>query len=303
MSQAVCALESKSRWAVTGTPIQNRLGDLATLFKFIRAHPYTDQKRFDIDISRLWKDGEYEEAIKRLKRLSACMLLRRPKGTVDLPARRDMQCPVNFNAEEKALYDKLRNETITRINEALKGDIGRSRTGMYVNVLQQIESLRLVCNLGVHYHTRHNKALAASLEGDNWASTAQGAFNVQRREIETPVCIQCGSTLEFSETLLEDPSVPRQSAQFFSCLKFVCADCTQMQSSRVLECGHNPRCPVAAVATNSSALESSPEEIQTETSATSTGLSSKVEALITDIRTLPWNDKWYSLNLSVYYSY
>ncbi|KAI8721575.1 Helicase ATP-binding domain-containing protein [Fusarium sp. LHS14.1] len=290
MSQAVCELNSKSRWAVTGTPIQNRLGDLATLFKFIRAHPYTDQRRFEIDISRLWKDGEYEEAIKRLKRLSACMLLKRPKGTVDLPVRRDMQCPVNFNAEERALYDKLRNETITRINEALKGDIEPTRTGMYVNVLQQIESLRLVCNLGIHYHTRHGKAPAASLEVDSWVSTAQGAFNVQR-EMETPVCIQCGSTLEISETLLEDPSIPRQSAQFFSCLKFICVDCTQRQSRRVLDCGHNPRCQVAAVSTNSSALESSPEEIQTEMGATSIGLSSKVEALITDIKALPWNDK------------
>ncbi|WAO86157.1 Helicase ATP-binding domain-containing protein [Fusarium falciforme] len=290
MSQAVCALDSKSRWAVTGTPIQNRLGDLATLFKFIRAHPYTDQRRFDIDISRLWKSGEYEEAIKRLKRLSACMLLRRPKGTVDLPARRDMQCPVNFNTEERALYDKLRNETLTNIKEALKGDMERSRTGLYVNVLQQIESLRLVCNLGLHYHTRHGKDPAASLEGDTWASNAQGTFNVQR-EMEPPVCIQCGSTLEITETLLEDPSVPRQSAQFFSCLKFVCADCTQRQSRGVLECGHNPRCSVASVSTNSSALESSPEEIQTQTRATSIGLSSKVEALITDIKALPWNDK------------
>ncbi|KAJ4180578.1 hypothetical protein NW755_011675 [Fusarium falciforme] len=265
MSQAVCALDSKSRWAVTGTPIQNRLGDLATLFKFIRAHPYTEQRRFDIDISRLWKSGKYEEAIKRLKRLSACMLLRRPKGTVDLPARRDMQCPVNFNTEERALYDKLRNETLTNIKEALKGDLERSRTGMYVNVLQQIESLRLVCNLGLHYHTRHGKAPAASLEGDTWASNAQGTFNVQR-EMESPVCIQCGSTLEITETLLEDPSVPRQSAQFFSCLN--------------------------------SALESGPEEIQTQTRAASIGLSSKVEALITDIKALPWNDKWYLLNPS-----
>ena len=108
MAHAICALDSVSRWAVTGTPIQNRLSDLATLLKFIRVHPYTDLKRFDADISRLWKFGEDEEAVKRLKHLSACLLLRRAKGTINLPPRRDMQCPVDFTREERAIYDKMR---------------------------------------------------------------------------------------------------------------------------------------------------------------------------------------------------
>ncbi|KAJ4322697.1 hypothetical protein N0V84_004722 [Fusarium piperis] len=293
MSQAVCALESKSRWAVTGTPIQNRLGDLATLFKFIRAHPYTDRRCFDVDISRLWKSGEYEEAIKRLKRLSACMLLRRPKGTINLPARRDMQCPVNFSTEERALYDKLRQKAIMSIDEALKRDLEHSRTGMYVNVLQQIESLRLVCNLGLHYHTRHNKASQASLEDGDWANAAQRAFNVQR-EMGPLVCSQCRSTLEITETLFEDPTIPQQSAQFSSCLRFVCADCTQksFQARRPAECGHSPSCSMAAVSTNSSALESSLYEAQQQTRVKSISLSSKVEALITDIKALSLDEKW-----------
>ncbi|RMJ17029.1 hypothetical protein CDV36_003298 [Fusarium kuroshium] len=290
MSQAVCALESKSRWAVTGTPIQNRLGDLATLFKFIRAYPYTDRRCFDVDISRLWKSGEYDEAIKRLKRLSACMLLRRPKATINLPARQDLQCPVNFSTEERALYDNLRQKAIMSIDQALKKDLEHSRNGMYVNVLQQIESLRLVCNLGLHYHMRHDKAPQTSPEGESWASTAQGTFNVQR-EMDPPVCIQCYSTLEITETLLEDPSVPQQSAQFFSCLRFICADCTQKiaQSRHAAKCGHNPRCSMAFVSTNSSALESSQEETQTKMRAM--GLSSKVEALITNIKNLPGSEK------------
>jgi SNF2 family DNA or RNA helicase len=90
MARAVCDLEAISRWAVTGTPIQNRLGDLASLLKFIRPYPYTDPKNFDADVSQTWKSGKDEEAVNRLKRLLACLLLRRPKGAIDLPARRDL---------------------------------------------------------------------------------------------------------------------------------------------------------------------------------------------------------------------
>lgn len=288
MSQAVCALEAKSRWAVTGTPIQNRLGDLATLFKFIRAHPYTDRRCFDVDISRLWRSGEYDEAIKRLKRLSACMLLRRPKGTIDLPARRDMQCPVSFSTEERALYERLRQKAIMSIDEALRRDLDHSRTGMYVNVLQQIESLRLICNLGLYYYTRHDKAPQAFLEEDSWASAAQRTFNAQR-EMGPLVCSQCRSTLEITETLFEDPTIPQQNARFSSCLRFICADCTQklFQARRAIECGHNPSCSIAAVSTNISSLESSLYEVQQQTKFKSIGLSSKVEALITDMKALP----------------
>ncbi|KAK2593643.1 hypothetical protein QQS21_008647 [Conoideocrella luteorostrata] len=289
MSQAICALSSKSRWAVTGTPIQNRLGDLATLFKFIRAHPYTDRRCFDTDISRLWKTGEYQEAIKRLKRLSACLLLRRAKGTVSLPPRHDTQCPVDFTHDERALYNKLRQQAIISIDEALQREFESSRAGMYVNVLQQIESLRLVCNLGLHYHTRHGKVSQYSQVIDNWTTIAQSTFNVQR-DMGHLVCSQCSSTLEITETLLEDPAVTQHHPVFFSCLKFVCGDCTQ-KTVQAVTCGHHPRCPMAHVSTSGSALESSLPEIQPLAETVSIKLPSKVEALITDIQTLPPNEK------------
>lgn len=293
MSQAICALDSKSRWAVTGTPIQNRLGDLATLFTFIRAYPYTDRRCFDTDISRLWKSGEYQEAVKRLKRLSACLLLRRAKGTVSLPPRQDLQCPVDFSQEERALYNKLRQQTIISIEKGLEKGLESSRAGVYVNVLQQIESLRLVCNLGLHYHARHGKASQTSQKVDNWADIAQNAFNLQR-DMSHLVCLQCSSTLELTETVLEDPSVTQQSSLFFSCLSFICADCTQ-KIVQPVTCGHSPRCPMAHVSTSGSALESSSLEMLPQVKTTPGGLPSKVEALIRDIKTLPPNEKWYLL--------
>ncbi|KAF4339742.1 alpha-1 6-mannosyltransferase subunit [Fusarium beomiforme] len=286
MSQAVCALESRSRWAVTGTPIQNRLGDLATLFKFIKAHPYTDRRCFDADISRLWKSGEYQEAIKRLKRLSKCLLLRRDKGTVSLPPKQDLQCPVDFNPEERALYNKLRQKAIVSIDEALERDTDSVKSGTYVNVLQQIESLRLVCNLGLHYHTRHGKVIQNIQEVDEWAKIAQDTFNMQR-EMGPMVCLLCSSASDVTETFLEDHTSTPKNPLFFSCLSFICAECAQKPRQNV-GCGHNPRCTMAQISTSGQALETSLPNMQPRTDV---GLPSKVEALITDIGNLPSDEK------------
>lgn len=292
-SQAICALESKSRWAVTGTPIQNRLSDLTTLFKFIRAYPYTDTRCFDTDISLLWKSGNYQGAVKRLKRLSACLLLRRAEGTVSLPSRRDIQYPVDFSQEERALYNELRQQAVVSIDKAKKREFESSRAG---NVLEQIQSLRLVCSLGLHYHTRYDKVSQASQEVENWTSIAQGVFNTQR-EMGPLVCSQCSSKLEIPETLLEGSTVTQQSTQFFSCLTFVCAACTQsiVQTGLIVACGHDPHCPMALVSTNGSALESILDEMQPQVETASISLPSKVEALITDIKSLPPDQKWYLL--------
>ncbi|KAJ4007318.1 hypothetical protein NW752_007702 [Fusarium irregulare] len=285
MSQAICALDSRSRWAVTGTPLQNRLGDLATLFKFIRAYPYTDRRCFDADISHIWKVGQYQEAIKRLKRLSKCLLLRRDKGTVSLPARRDLQCPVDFNSEERALYNRLREKAIVSIDEAMSKDVDSSKTGSYVNVLQQIDSLRLVCNLGLHYDVRHGKS-KRNPHAEYWTSLAQHTFNMQR-EMGPIDCLQCSSTLDITETELEDPTITPQRPLFFKCLSFICSDCAQ-RLNKTAKCTHNPSCISAPVSTSGQALESTLSDMLPQPER---GLPSKIEALLADIKALPSGEK------------
>lgn len=298
MAHAMCALDSGFRWAVTGTPIQNRLGDLATLLKFIRVHPYTDPKRFDTDIAQLWKSGQDEEAAKRLQRLSACILLRRPKTTINLPPRKDMRCPVNFSREERELYAEIREQAITRIDEALKSNSETSRATVYVNVLQQIESLRLVCNLGLHYHARHNKSKNIPAEASDWAGVAQQAFNVQRG-MRPIVCEQCSSTLELTETLLDDSNTTYQDPIFFRCLKFVCGECMHRmnKAGRKLGCGHRPPCPTAPVSISTNIFEDVSGIVPQQMKGSSIGLPSKIEALVADIKSLPSETKWYSLGL------
>ncbi|KAK6065572.1 hypothetical protein SCUP515_11130 [Seiridium cupressi] len=181
MARAICALQSQTRWAVTGTPIQNRLGDLMSLLKFIRAHPYADPKQFDTDISQLWRSGKDEEAVSRLRRLSSCLLLRRPKTTITLPERTDLECPVAFDTDEREAYKKIHQQAIVKIDEVLRNENGAFKSNVFVNVLQQIEALRLFCSLGLKYHTRHEAHGGSSIQSDDWSKIAQSVFNSQRQ--------------------------------------------------------------------------------------------------------------------------
>ncbi|KAI0470248.1 hypothetical protein F4859DRAFT_486125 [Xylaria cf. heliscus] len=286
MARAVCALSASSRWAVSGTPVQNRLADLASLLKFIQANPYSDIKQFETDISSLWKSGEDEEAIKRLKYLSACLILRRAKGTINLPPKSDLLCPVDFRPDEREMYENLKHQAIQGIDEAVSGQHGSSRPGVYANALQRIESLRLFSDLGLQYRARHES------EGDhNWSRIAQQTFN-SKRGIEPLFCSQCSLSLDFTESLLDELDSGNPDPQFSSCMKFICSDCTRKLKldNRAVECGHKPACPVASVSTGSDVFEETPDTVSSATSLSSR-LSSKVEALITDLKCLPKDTK------------
>uniref|UniRef100_A0A0D2YCJ4 SNF2 N-terminal domain-containing protein n=1 Tax=Fusarium oxysporum (strain Fo5176) TaxID=660025 RepID=A0A0D2YCJ4_FUSOF len=174
VSRAVCALEARSYWAVTGTPIQNRLDDLATLFTFIRAHPYTDRKCFDVDVSRLWKERQPEEAIRRLRLLLRCLMLRRSKAAIRLPPREDIRYAVNLDPEERAVYNQIR----CRIFEDVKKDHNLLQKRAKNNVFQKIISLRRVCSLGSHYEPGHTMGQQSS-ECENGETVVQSIFKTQ----------------------------------------------------------------------------------------------------------------------------
>ncbi|KAK8026414.1 hypothetical protein PG991_003470 [Apiospora marii] len=278
----------EARWAVTGTPIQNRLSDFAALLQFIRVHPYDDTRRFDIDIANLWKTGEETKAVERLKLLSQFLLLRRPKNTINLPARHDLNCPVEFTRDERTVYEKMRMQTITKLDEALSDERGSYKAGSYMNVLQQIESLRLFCNLGLQFQSRHALRVKSSPMGEtitpeNWSLRAQEAFQ-SHRDMQTMVCLQCDSALEIAETLLDEDTP--QMAHFASCLRFACANCTNKlnRRNRSFQCGHQPSCPSHLVSLSGAALDDAPGLGDLSIDEASTGLSSKVQTLISDLK-------------------
>ncbi|KAL8392520.1 hypothetical protein RB595_002638 [Gaeumannomyces hyphopodioides] len=294
MSKAVCALKATSRWAVTGTPVQNSIRDMESLVKFIRAHPYDDSGRFDYDIGRLWKSGNVEDAAKRLRTLTNGLVLRRPKTVIELPNRTDLKLPVEFSAEERKLYDELKAQTLARIEEAYDGGDGRPASMSYITVLQRINALRVVCDLGLNYSSRHSIADGASV-GD-WKSVAQLAFD-HRREMYPIACAFCDASSNLATAAFDDGDSGPTAATgpcYARCFSFVCGDCARRAASRSLPitCKHSPEHDIAPVALGWRTLEDGfgPSRILDDAMA-DCHLSSKVRALISRLLSLPAESK------------
>lgn len=293
MARAICELKSVARWAVTGTPIQNRLGDLATLLKFLQVYPYSERRAFDADVAHLWKCGREEEAVKRLKRLSRCLVLRRRKEIIELPPKQDLKCTLSLSAPERQLYDGIRTQALAKIDEALAQHGVKSHS--FVNVLQRIEAMRMVCNLGLHYHARHEIETSRHNESsaDKWEALAQRTFNI-RRGMGHLQCQACEATLDITSDDVGDSTQQRSWSSFSRCLKYTCSACVKRIGRGIItcNCGQQPPCPAAPVSTDMASLDDAVISIPLDSGVFAVGLSSKVSMLLEDLRRQPADIKW-----------
>ena len=142
-SRAVRKLKGLHHIALTGTPMENRLTELWSIFDFTN-HGYLGslgqfQKQFVIPIE---KDDE-KEKIGQLQSLIRPFLLRRTKKDEDvalnLPDKLEQKeyCPLT--AEQASLYEQLVKDTLADIEKLS----GFERKGL---ILQMLSRLKQLCN-------------------------------------------------------------------------------------------------------------------------------------------------------------
>lgn len=105
-TRAVKRLRSRLRFALTGTPVENRLSELWSIFDFLMPGFLGSYERFR-ERYELGIVGEDEEAAARLRALIEPFLLRRRKTEVltDLPAKFESIRYVPLSREQRRLYD------------------------------------------------------------------------------------------------------------------------------------------------------------------------------------------------------
>ena len=141
-SQAAMALQSAFRLITTGTPVENHLGELWSLFRFLNPGLLGSRAQFNERYARpIERDGD-GDARRRLRRLIQPFMLRRLKSEVldELPPRTEISLTVDLSAAEKALYEALRQDAVAAAEESDAPDGQR-----YVQILAQIMRLRRAC--------------------------------------------------------------------------------------------------------------------------------------------------------------
>jgi SNF2 family DNA or RNA helicase len=143
-ASVVRAIQAEHRLALTGTPMENHLGELWALFDFLMPGFLGDQTRF----RRLWRtpieqhrDPDRQE---RLARRVAPFLLRRRKQDVasELPPKTEIVKSVTLGEPQAALYEAIRLSMEKRVRDAIAAQgLARSR----IEILDALLKLRQTC--------------------------------------------------------------------------------------------------------------------------------------------------------------
>jgi SNF2 family DNA or RNA helicase len=143
-SRAAMGLKGSFKIITTGTPIENHLAELWTLFNFINPGLLGSLQRFNERFAVPIEKYNNRDARKRLKRLIQPFILRRVKSQVldELPPRTEVVLHVEMGPEETAFYEALRQQALARI-EVDDAPIAQK----HLQILAEITKLRqAACN-------------------------------------------------------------------------------------------------------------------------------------------------------------
>lgn len=152
-TRAVKRLRSRLRFALTGTPVENRLSELWSIFDFLMPGFLGSYERFR-ERYELGIIGEDEEAAARLRALIEPFVLRRRKADVltDLPAKFESIRYVPLGREQRRLYDGAEQRLREDLNAQKRQNASRAnRRGRIpdaeksaVEVLAELTRLRQI---------------------------------------------------------------------------------------------------------------------------------------------------------------
>jgi non-specific serine/threonine protein kinase len=141
-SKAVRQLRSAGRVILTGTPVENHLGDLWSLFDFCVPGLLGSITQFRNFVKAVQK-GAADDRMAGLRRLVKPYILRRmksdPRIVPDLPDKTELTVACGLSQKQAVLYDQI----IADVTRALESSEGMQRRGLILSLLMRLKQL---CN-------------------------------------------------------------------------------------------------------------------------------------------------------------
>jgi superfamily II DNA or RNA helicase len=139
-AKAAKKLKADRRLALSGTPIENRLSEIWSIFDFVAPGLLGPLEKFDERYSRPIDNGD-KKAAERLRATIHPFILRRTKSEVakDLPEKIEIDHVCELTGEQHALYQQVLKEVRTQIlGEVEKNGVAKSQ----IQILAALTKLR-----------------------------------------------------------------------------------------------------------------------------------------------------------------
>ena len=143
-TQAIKSINAMHRLALSGTPVENRLSELWSLFDFLIRGLFGTHSSFSSRYEVPIAAGD-EEAAEELSRRIRPFLLRRLKEDVakDLPEKIEIEDWCDLTAEQSSLYGQIQDS----MSKSMLEDIERGDLDNYqLNILEILTKLKQVCD-------------------------------------------------------------------------------------------------------------------------------------------------------------
>lgn len=142
-SKAAMDLQAEFRIITTGTPVENHLSELWTLFQFLNPGLLGSFKKFNEKFALPIERDQDSEARNLLRKLIRPFILRRLKNDVlqELPAKTEITLEVEMSKDELLLYEAQRLKALENIEAHSEEGAGQT----HLRILGEIMKLRRLC--------------------------------------------------------------------------------------------------------------------------------------------------------------
>jgi superfamily II DNA or RNA helicase len=144
MAQAIKTLQSNHRLALSGTPIENHLGELWSIFSFLMPGFLGNMSFFKEAYQTPIEKERDIVAQERFNRRIKPFVLRRTKESValELPPKTEIIKYIQFETKQAKLYETIRSSMEKKVQEAIRS---KGLGGSHITILDALLKLRQVC--------------------------------------------------------------------------------------------------------------------------------------------------------------